>query len=88
MLGLELELVSSWNPGNIPSYEIKSLLKNDQQDCMENKDSANMYVNGNISEKQDIVFENYEKKLGGFVMIQMSKYRISHGKVNKEIWLC
>ena len=43
-----------WNPGNLPSYEIKSLLQNDPQDCTENKDSDSMYVNGNFSKKQDI----------------------------------
>ena len=50
-----------WNPGNLPSYEIKSLLQNDPQDCIENRDSASMYVNGNFSKKKDIVLKTMKK---------------------------
>ena len=53
-----------WNPGNLPSYEIRSLLQelqDDPTDFTENKDSANIYINENVGEKQDIVSEKLEK---------------------------
>ena len=52
-----------WNPGNLPRYEIRRLFQNDPTDFTQNKDSVNIYVSGNISEKQDIVSEKLEKSL-------------------------
>ena len=52
-----------WDPGNLPRYEIRSLFQNDPTDFTESKDSSNIYINENISEKQDIGSEKLEKSL-------------------------